>query len=157
MFSNANLLYYMEQDGITAYALAQAAGVPYTTISRLKNGTMDINECTAKTVLKIATALGREMPEIMNPFPVMENVHDLYSGTRYYWKQNIENGKMDIHADIDGEKIIIHTGSNYNLPNRAPYYRTFAEFKIEDIISAKEYDKRFREIWEKTQKNERRK
>ena len=52
--------------GMSMYSLAKQTDVPYTTINRLVNERMSINNCNAGAVFKIASALGVRMEDLMN-------------------------------------------------------------------------------------------
>lgn len=44
----------LNNKGMTMYSLAKKTGLPYTTINRLANDKLDINDCNAAAVYKIA-------------------------------------------------------------------------------------------------------
>ena len=48
------------------YGLAKETGLPYTTINRLANDKLDINDCNAAAVYKIAKALEVSMEQLIN-------------------------------------------------------------------------------------------
>ena len=56
----------LNKSGMTMYSLAKQTDVPYTTINRLMNERLSINNCNAGAVFKIASALGVQMETIMN-------------------------------------------------------------------------------------------
>ena len=49
---NDNLIRQIEKAGISQYKLSRETGIPYTTLSRLKRGTLDINNCTSEVVYR---------------------------------------------------------------------------------------------------------
>ena len=55
----------LDQKNITKYHLSKISGVPKTTIIDICSGQSSIDRCSAKTVLKIAKALGCSMEDIM--------------------------------------------------------------------------------------------
>lgn len=56
----------MEQKAVTKYKLSQNSGVPYTTICDICNGKTKLENCSVKTVYKIAKALGVSMEFLLD-------------------------------------------------------------------------------------------
>ena len=56
----------LNDSGMSMYSLAKQTAVPYTTINRLVNERLSINNCNAGAVFKIASALGVRMEDLMN-------------------------------------------------------------------------------------------
>lgn len=61
---NVNKL--MEQKAVTKYRLSQNSGVPYTTVCDICNGKTKLENCSVKTVYKIAEALGVSMESLLD-------------------------------------------------------------------------------------------
>ena len=55
----------LNDSGMTMYSLSKQTGLPYTTINRLVNEKLSINNCNAGAVFKIASALGVQMEVLM--------------------------------------------------------------------------------------------
>ena len=55
----------LSDSGMTMYSLSKQTGLPYTTINRLVNEKLSINNCNAGAVFKIASALGVQMEVLM--------------------------------------------------------------------------------------------
>lgn len=55
----------LNDSGLSMYSLATQTGLPYTTINRLVNEKLSINNCNAGAVFKIASALGVQMEVLM--------------------------------------------------------------------------------------------
>ena len=49
---------YLVRNNMSVYALSKGSGVPYTTLNELVNNKKDIDECSFKTVRKLAAYLG---------------------------------------------------------------------------------------------------
>ena len=56
----------LSNSGMSMYSLAKQTDVPYTTINRLVNERLSINNCNAGAVFKIAATLGVRMEDLMN-------------------------------------------------------------------------------------------
>lgn len=61
-----NMNELMKQKAVTKYRLSQNSGVPYTTICDICNGKTRIENCSVKTVYKIAGALGVSMESLLD-------------------------------------------------------------------------------------------
>lgn len=57
----------MEKNELSVYELAKRSGVPYTTVSNICKGKTKIENCSAKTLYKIARALGISVDELIAP------------------------------------------------------------------------------------------
>ncbi|MBR4429857.1 MAG: nucleotidyltransferase domain-containing protein [Clostridiales bacterium] len=55
----------LSDSGMSMYSLSKQTGLPYTTINRLVNEKLSINNCNAGAVFKIASALGVQMEVLM--------------------------------------------------------------------------------------------
>lgn len=56
----------MEQKAVTKYRLSKNSGIPYTTVCDICNGKTRLENCSAKTVYKIAEALGVSMEDLLD-------------------------------------------------------------------------------------------
>ncbi|MBQ6735668.1 MAG: helix-turn-helix transcriptional regulator [Lachnospiraceae bacterium] len=116
-----------EESGMSKYALAQAAGVPYTTVSEILNEKIDINRCAAESVSRMAEVLGAKTEDVLNryhrgePFAIVER--DLC----YY----LQFGR--------GEEYVERYLCRVN-PLNARYVRAMAEWEVDEIQNAKEME-----------------
>lgn len=62
----------LESRRITVYRLSQISGVPKTTLNDICSGKSSIENCTARTVYRIATALDCTVESLM----LLNNSHD---------------------------------------------------------------------------------
>lgn len=61
-----NLQEYIDSRSITKYHLSQVSGVPKTTVIDICSGKSSLQKCSARTVQKLAKALGCTMEYIMS-------------------------------------------------------------------------------------------
>lgn len=61
-----DLVNYLNERGVSVYALSKRSGVPYATCYNLAKGKSDVEECRVVTVRKIAAALGVSPSEIID-------------------------------------------------------------------------------------------
>ena len=59
---------------ISKYRLAKNSDIPYMTINDICNGKTNLAECNAKTVYKIAKALGVSMEELLEPYMLQPRI-----------------------------------------------------------------------------------
>ena len=83
---NDNLVRQIEKAGISQYKLSRETGITYTTLSRLKRGTLDINNCTSEVVYRLSLYLGCGMEEILNPVRFLSGIKGTYKGYSYHWE-----------------------------------------------------------------------
>lgn len=57
---------FLDQKGLTKYALSKKSGVPKTTIIDICSGKSDIEKCSAKTIRQLSKALDCSMDELMD-------------------------------------------------------------------------------------------
>lgn len=100
----------LNKSGMTMYSLAKQTDVPYTTINRLVNERLSINNCNAGAVFKIASALGVQMETIMNDERVysLEEIAELiapvarkYNIPKVYIFGSYARGEADADSDVD--------------------------------------------------------
>ena len=133
---NYNLMERVKKLGVSQYKLSRETGVPYTTISRLERGTMDINNCSAEVVHRLSLYLGCTIEDIINPVAYLHGIKGTHRGYSYYWK--INDGQDILIIEKDGEKIIREYGKPKT--NRRYYEssKAFAEIEIDLYIRKKE-------------------
>ena len=96
--------------GMSMYSLAKQTAVPYTTINRLVNERLSINNCNAGAVFKIASALGVRMEYLMNNEQVytIEEIAELiapvakkYNIPKVYIFGSYARGEATANSDVD--------------------------------------------------------
>ena len=63
---NSNFKMFLVNKDMSMSSLAKKTSLPYTTINRLVNDRLDINDCNAAAVYKISKALGVSMEQLIN-------------------------------------------------------------------------------------------
>lgn len=110
----------LNDSGLTMYSLAKQTGIPYTTINRLINERMSINNCNAGAVFKIASALGVRMEVLMNNERVytLEEIAERiapvakkYNIPKVYVFGSYARGDADPDSDVD----LMIEGGDYGL------------------------------------------
>lgn len=61
-----NLAEYIKNQGISVYSLSKKNSVPYTTLCSICNGTSNVMECRANTLVRIADSLGISLLDLIN-------------------------------------------------------------------------------------------
>ena len=111
----------LNKSGMTMYSLAKQTDVPYTTINRLVNERLSINNCNAGAVFKIAAALGVRMEDLMNNEQVytLEEIARLiapvakkYNIPKVYIFGSYARGEATADSDVD---LMIEVGDLHGL------------------------------------------
>lgn len=133
---NDNLIEHIKKLGISQYRLSHETGLPYTTISRLERGTMDINNCSAEVVHRLSLYLGCTIEDIINPVAYLHGIKGTHKGYNYCWKA--ENGQDILIIEKDGKEIIKEYGK---VKTNRRYYessKAFADMEIDLYIKKRE-------------------
>lgn len=133
---NRNFLRHMEACGKTAYQISKETGIPYTTISELANGKIDINKCAADTVFRFTLYFRCSMDEILNQVPLLANVSGIYRGIKYQWKPDRDHS-VELHIWDQGEEKILDKGG-YSQTRFYEVYSDMTELVIDRYIEEKE-------------------
>ena len=120
------------------YALAKRSAVPYTTVNEIHNGKIDINQCAASTVFRLAAALGVTSEDIINPIYYLDGVKGKYKGIDFTWSTS---DVSRITFEYEGEPVTLETSAIYNIPGRLEYYNIAAGWMIKEFIEHKEWEK----------------
>ena len=106
---------------MSMYSLAKQTDVPYTTINRLVNERLSINNCNAGAVFKIAATLGVRMEDLMNNEQVytLEEIARLiapvakkYNIPKVYIFGSYARGEATADSDVD---LMIEVGDLHGL------------------------------------------
>lgn len=133
---NRNFLCHVEACGKTVYQISKETGIPYTTISELANGKIDINKCAADTVFRLTLYFRCSMEEILNRVSLLANVSGIYRGIKYQWKPG-RNHSVELHIRDQGEEKILDKGG-YSQTRFYEVYGDMTELVIDRYIEEKE-------------------
>lgn len=142
---NHNFNEKLADSGMTMYTLSKLSGIPYTTVNEIHRGKIDINQCAAGTVFRLAAMLEVEPEDIINPINYLEGVKGRYKGIDYTWAVD---GTTKLLFEYDGEQVTLDTGKLYNIPSRMKYYGIIAGWMIKEHIEHVEWDKHAAKLME---------
>jgi predicted nucleotidyltransferase len=100
----------LNDSGMSMYSLAKQTDVPYTTINRLVNEKLSINNCNAGAIFKIAEALGVQMETLINNERIysLEEIAELiapvarkYNIPKVYVFGSYARGEATADSDVD--------------------------------------------------------
>ena len=143
---NENIIRKLKESAISVYALSHLSGVPYTTVSEIKNCKTAINKCSFQTVSKLAAALGVDPAEITDEILFLDGAETVYNGIRYRWHCD---DTSRIEFVYKGERVVVDFGVLYNIPSRIRLYNTLAEWRIQEYIDKHEWEEHANELWVK--------
>lgn len=133
---NGNFLCHMKTCKKTAYQISKETGIPYTTISELANGKININKCAADTVFRLSLYFQCSMDEILNQVSLLTNVSGIYRNVKYQWKPSRDD-LVELHIWDRGEERVLDKG-NYS---QAHFYKVYGDMTkriIDGYIEEKE-------------------
>ena len=139
---NKEVIQLYRQLGMSKYALAKRAGLPYTTVNEILNQKIDLNKCTAETVSRLAAALNCHTEDILNRYPVMDQVSGRYRNVRYRWQRGA--GNMELLCRYNGKSFVIQMQQIYNIPSRRQYYEQFSLWQIDEWLEQQAFEKKSR-------------
>lgn len=103
---NTNYINFLNRKRISLYHISEETGIPYTTLSKLKLGKLDMNKCSAEVSLRLARFFECSIEDLLNPYSFMAGVHGTYRCCHYRWVSEAEDdvlyvkeGKADIEID----------------------------------------------------------
>ena len=128
----------LKAQNISIYQLANATGVPYTNLNKLKNGKQDINNCSGKDLYKLAHFFNCAIEDLLNPIPCISHSRGLYRSIKYQWipensgitLQILENKKYTAIDHIKSQRYI----------SEAQIMQGLAEVTLDAYIEAKEIE-----------------
>lgn len=134
--NNTNFETYYTNSGETLYSISHATGIPYTTLSELKNNKLDINRCAYNTVVRLAAYWGCLPGELVNPTQLMKNVSGKYRGVSYRWTATENDSELHI---LDEDKdVILQKSSDLTQPRFYKAYNAIAMCLIDIYLEQKE-------------------
>lgn len=141
---NEAVIQLYRQLGMSKYALAKRAGLPYTTVNEILNQKIDLNKCTAETVSRLAAALNCHTEDILNRYPVMDQVSGRYRDVRYRWQRGKDN--MELLCRYKGKTFVIDMHQPYSIPSRRQYYEQFALWQIDEWLEQNAFEEKSRRL-----------
>lgn len=133
---NGNFLCHMKACKKTAYQISKETGIPYTTISELANGKININKCAADTVFRLSLYFQCTMDEILNKISLLTNVSGTYRSIKYQWKPSRDDS-VELHIWDCGEERVLDKGK-YSQARFYKVYGGMTEQIIDGYIEEKE-------------------
>lgn len=136
---NKNFNQQLARSGASMYKISKRSGVPYTTLSRLKNNLLDMNSCSYETVARLAVYFHCSVADITNPVEILRNCSGTYGGFHYRWE--VRDGKEILHITDNGEDVILRTASGLTQVRFADAYIAMTENYIDIYKKKKEVEK----------------
>ena len=141
---NDNFRKKLKESGLSVYALSRASGVPYTTVSEIKNCKTSINKCSLQTVYRLAAALGAAPEEISDEILYLDGTEGVYEGIRYRWDCD-KTSKIEF--SYDGKDVVIDFERMFNIPSRISIYNIIAGWRIKSYLENLQWKEHAHEVW----------
>lgn len=133
---NLSFLNVYNKSNMTGYRLAKEAGVSYSVVNDLLHGKKDINNCTAETVVRLASVLHADVFNLMNPISIMDGFCGKYRGIKYKWEKT---DTMTLCLTDGEDEVVIPTEYRFQDPEKLTYYKGYTEFYIDEYLAEKEF------------------
>ena len=129
---NDKIIDLFEAKKINKRQLAKSCGLKYTTISELLNKKQQINSCSGRTLMKLAAYFEVSIEELLDPFPILENVEGKYGGVDYIWHDDGTNMELIIEAEGNTYHRVME--GMYIIPQNFKYAPIAAEQEIDMLF-----------------------
>lgn len=134
--NNNNFNNMLAAKGATAYSVSKETGIPYTTLSELKNNKLDINKCSYETLARLASFFQCRPENLVNPVQILRNISGKYRKYPYHWVINGETAEL--HMNDHGNDILLGKEKGLTQARFAREYREIPEVWIDIYLQQKE-------------------
>lgn len=142
---NAEFKRLLKDQGLTMYGLCKRTKIPYTTINRLYNDKLDINNCNSSVVFAIARGLGVKMEQLLNDYDFLTGTGGNYHGIEYVWSKD-DAGDQQLQITDDDESIVLWTVKSLTHPEYYQFYQMTAEMLIDYYLENKDPFKEYKGV-----------
>ncbi|WP_029320424.1 helix-turn-helix domain-containing protein [Butyrivibrio sp. AE3004] len=136
---NDKIIALFEEKKINKRQLAKLSGLQYTTVNEILNRKQQINSCSGRTLMKLAAFFDVHIEELLDPFPILENVEGRYNEVDYIWRDAGDN--MELVVEVDGETYHRVMERSYIIPENFKYAPIFAKMEIDLLLEELEIRK----------------
>lgn len=104
---NAKFVEQFEKGSKSVYSVSKQTGIPYTTLSELLNGKIDINKCAVGMVYRLSLYFDCRVEDLLNKEPLITNASGTYRKIKYKWEKSQTPGRIQLRIwDRGQEKVI---------------------------------------------------
>ena len=146
---NSSFKLIFNNSGMSMYSLAKNTGLPYTTINRLVNEKLDINDCNAAAVYKIAKALGVTMEQLVRNYDFLTGTEGEYLGVKYKWTKDNENHQLLVLFDGEQEVFVWQAKRLLTDERKREGYQGVVRLAVKDYLVYKQSSSRLKEVRKK--------
>lgn len=143
---NSSFKKALRDSGITMYGLAKKTGLPYTTINRLANDRLDINNCYSATVYEIAKALGISMEQLLYKYDFLTGTEGEYLGVKYRWTKDENDHQLLVLVDEECEVVAWQTERLLTNESRRVDYQSVVRLAVREYLRNKRSKARLMEV-----------
>ncbi len=146
---NNSLKTVLKINGLSMYSLAKTTGLPYTTINRLVNDKLDINDCNAAAVYKLSKALGVTMEQLVRNYDFLTGTGGEYLGVKYKWTKDDEDHQLLVLFDGEQEEVVWQAKQLLTDSTKREGYEGVAKLAVKGYLYQKQSAARFEEVRQK--------
>lgn len=104
---NAKFVEQFEKGSKSVYLTSKQTGIPYTTLSELLNGKIDINKCAVGMVYKLSLYFDCSVEDLLNKEPLITNVSGTYRKIKYKWEKSQTPGRIQLRIWDQGQEKLL--------------------------------------------------
>lgn len=134
---NKNFNKYFQQRAESLYMISKQTGIPYTSLSELLNGKININKCTAGMVYRLSLFFNCNVEDLLNRESLITNVSGTYRRLKYKWTEAALPGYVQLHVWDHGHEMLLDEGF-YSQSRFYHIYHQLTEAIIDDYLQRKQ-------------------
>ena len=134
---NKNFTIYFQQKAESLYLMSKQTGIPYTSLSELLNGKININKCAASLVYRLSLFFNCSVEDLLNEESLITNISGTYRKIKYKWVDGTAPGHVQLHVWDHGNEVILDEGL-YSQSRFYHIYRQLTEAVIDAYLQQKE-------------------
>lgn len=134
---NKNFNTYFQQKAESLYMISKQTGIPYTSLSELLNGKININKCAASMVYRLSLFFNCNVEDLLNQESLITNVSGTYRRLKYKWIEGTAPGRVQLHVWDHGHEMILDEGF-YSQSRFYHIYHQLTEAILDDYLQRKQ-------------------
>ena len=123
----------LKNSGMSMYSLAKKSGLPYTTVNRLVNDKLDINDCNSAAVREMSKVLGVTMEQLVDKYDFLTGTEGEYLGVKYKWTRDEDDHQVLLLND-NGCDLLVWKGRLLIDVNRIDSYMAIVRLMVDELI-----------------------
>lgn len=133
---NEKFVALVQEKSASIYSISKQTGIPYTSLSELLNGKIDINKCAAGMVFRLSLYFNCTIEDLLNQESLISNSSGTYRKIKYKWIMGQNPSYIELHIWDRGYEYILDKGI-YAQPRFYRVYNKLTEAIIDIYLEQK--------------------